>query len=217
MEENYFRYSQYTASIRSIYGPLFPVPSFYEWLREQLGQPPLQPAQPTSSKSWDDTCSNASTKTNHFDGNKNERWNKNQTDILVAMWKDNISLLQSTRSYETYLKIKTEVDKEGTSRTIKQIKDKLRNLIASYKKAKENNNKTGASPNFPPYFHVFDEVLGCRDVINLPEKLEIGVNSCSRADENDNEEHNDGEPDVSKVVKSVPKEIRGMGIKSGIC
>ena len=48
----------------------------------------------------------------------------------------------------------------------------MRTLKVSYKNAKENNNKTGASPIFSPHFHVFDEVLGTRDTVNLQHVLE---------------------------------------------
>lgn len=44
-------------------------------------------------------------------------------------------------SYEFFVKIKTAVDKNFPLKTIKQIKDKLRNLEGSYEKAKENNQK----------------------------------------------------------------------------
>ena len=41
--------------------------------------------------------------------------------------------------------------------------------------AKENNQKSEASPEFRQYFNDFDKVLGTRDVINLPHTAEVGV------------------------------------------
>ena len=58
------------------------------------------------------------------------------------------------------------------SNQLRQTKSQLRTLKESYKNAKENNNKTGASPIFSPHFHVFDEVLGTRDTVNLRHVLE---------------------------------------------
>ena len=55
----------------------------------------------------------------------------------------------------------------------------MQNLKDAYKRAKESNKKTGAASSFPPYFTQIDEILGCRDVVNLPEKTEVGANSIS--------------------------------------
>ena len=46
----------------------------------------------------------------------------------------------------------------------------MQNLKDAYKRAKESNKKTGAAPSFPPYFTQIDKILGCRDVMSLPEK-----------------------------------------------
>ena len=48
----------------------------------------------------------------------------------------------------------------------------MQNLKDAYKSVKESNKKTGAAPNFPPYFTQIVEILGCRDVMSLPEKNE---------------------------------------------
>ena len=69
-----------------------------------------------------------------------------------------------------WVKIEAAVDNLGPAKTIKQCKDKMRNLKDTYKRAKESNKKTGAVPSFPPYFTQIDEILGCRDVMSLPEK-----------------------------------------------
>ena len=122
MEGNYFRHLQYIASTQSIYGPLFPVQNFYKWLREDSGQlvsQPLIPASESSKKTWYDTCFNKSTDTNTFGGNKQGRWKKEQTDVSINMWTENITLLESTSSYVIFLKIKTAVHKNGQSKTIK--------------------------------------------------------------------------------------------------
>ena len=46
----------------------------------------------------------------------------------------------------------------------------MRNLKDAYKRAKESNKKTGAEPSFSPCFSQIDEILGCINVMNLPEK-----------------------------------------------
>ena len=57
------------------------------------------------------------------------------------------------QKYEIWVKIKAAVDNLGPNKTIKQCKEKMRNLKEAYKRAKESNKKTGATPSFPPYFN----------------------------------------------------------------
>ena len=66
-----------------------------------------------------------------------------------------------------------EVNKHRPEKTVTQCKNKIRNVKAAYKAAKENNKKKEASLEFCQYFNNFDEVLGTRDVINLPHIAEV--------------------------------------------
>ena len=52
--------------------------------------------------------------------------NKAQTDMLIAMWKECYKDLELTKQYSVWVKIKVEVDKLGKQKSIKQIKDNLR-------------------------------------------------------------------------------------------
>ena len=96
-----------------------------------------------------------------------------------------------------WVKIKAGVGNLGLTKTIKQCKDKMRNLKDAYKRAKESNKKTGAAPIFPPYFTQIDKILECRDVMSLPEKTEIGANSISYDEINAN---SDSDSDNNKSV-----------------
>ena len=109
------------------------------------------------------------------------QWTNPQTDKLVKLWKENIVLIESSRSNETSLEIKTEINKSGKEKTVLQYRNKIRNLKDIYKNAKENNAKTGSSSMFPQYFHDFDEVLGGRAIVNMSEMIEVGQ-VCHRAD-----------------------------------
>ena len=73
------------------------------------------------------------------------------------------------------LKIKVEIDKLGNSKSLKQVKDKLRNLKDAYKQARGNNKQTGKSPILCPFHEDFDEIFGARDTVNLPYAKEVGV------------------------------------------
>ena len=56
---------------------------------------------------------------------------------------------------------KRTLNKYGTPKSVRKCKDKLRYLKDQYKKANDNNKKSGAAPEFPPYYEDFDEMLGC--------------------------------------------------------
>eukprot|EP00795_Rhopilema_esculentum_P003532 gene3532-2016_t len=114
---------------------------------------------------------------------KNCRWSEKETRSLIKEWKDNVTELESSRNRQAWLKIINNVNKNGPKKTVEQAKKKLSNLKDGYKKAKENNRKSGAAPDFPPFFEDFDEVLSCRPIVELDLVREVGVaveedNSC---------------------------------------
>ena len=113
-----------------------------------------------------DTASNKRTR---------ESWNYTQTAKLVKLWNENINLIESSRCNEVWFTIRKELSKYGGQKTKKQCTDKLRNLKDLYKKAKENNRTSGASPETSLFFEDFDEILGSRDVSNMPELKEVGA------------------------------------------
>ena len=71
--------------------------------------------------------------------------------------------------------MKQEIDKKGQSKSVTQIKSKLRNMKDRYKKAEDNNSQTGTSPIYPPFHNDFEEMLTSRDVINLKYVNEVGT------------------------------------------
>lgn len=91
-----------------------------------------------------------------------------QTTVLVHEWKERIQELESSRATEAWRHIVEAVNKAGTPKSVKQCKNKIRNLKQSYKEAKANNNRTGSSPKTSPFFDTFDDVLGTRAVVTMP-------------------------------------------------
>ena len=72
--------------------------------------------------------------------------------------------------------MKQEIDKKGLSKSVTQIKSKLRNIMKdAYKKAKDSNSQTRTSPVYPPFYNDFEEMLASRDVINLKYVKEVGT------------------------------------------
>ena len=107
--------------------------------------------------------------------NENQSWTKEQSAVLVNMWKDLFQEIETFKQPSAWLKMKQEIDKKGLSKSVTQIKSKLRNMKDAYKKAKDNDSQTGTSPIYPPFYNDFEEMLGSIDVINLKYIKEIGT------------------------------------------
>ena len=59
--------------------------------------------------------------------------------------------------------------------SIRQCKDKIRNLNNNYKLAKDSSKRSGSAPQASAYFENFDQVLGTRDGISLQNITQVGV------------------------------------------
>ena len=107
--------------------------------------------------------------------NKRQRWTHEQTTVLIQKWKENFEVVESSRQYGAWLKIKVAVDAAGPDKSVRQCKDKMRNLKDVYKQARDNNKLTGVSPTYPPFYDDLDEVLGTRDCVSMPNVQEVGT------------------------------------------
>ena len=59
---------------------------------------------------------------------KRERWNTQQTEVLVNMWKDHYKELESSKQHSIWILIKNKIDAAKKPKTLRQIKTKIRNL-----------------------------------------------------------------------------------------
>ena len=129
--------------------------------------------------------------------------------------------MESARATETWNKIVEEVNKSGDPKTVKQCKDKIRNLKKKYKEAKANNNKTGRPPQTSPFYDSFHEVLATRAVVTMPGVIQSGQarseDSSSSSqdlsvefDESDQESESDaiGESDSDGSPSSVERRAK---------
>ncbi|CAH1258871.1 ZSCAN29 [Branchiostoma lanceolatum] len=74
---------------------------------------------------------------------------------------------------------------EGYPRSSKQIKVKLRGLKAKYRKAKQNNNRSGSARASCPLFEELDAVLWTRPSTNPTYLLETTNQESASSDEDD--------------------------------
>ena len=106
---------------------------------------------------------------------KRDCWMTAQTNPLVYWWKEYYNELETAKQHSLWAKIKVEIYKLRGPMSMKQVKDKLRNLKDAYKQARDNNKQTGKSPILCPFHEDFDEIFGARDTVNLPYAKEVGV------------------------------------------
>ena len=87
-----------------------------------------------------------------------------QTKALVYWWKEYYNELETAKQHSLWAKIKVEIDKLGNPKSLKEIKDKLRNLKDASKQARDNNKQTGKSPIFCPFYEDFEDIFGAREL-----------------------------------------------------
>ena len=80
-------------------------------------------------------------KESHDPKKKRERWDKEQTAILIEKSKEFFQEIESSGKTAVWIKIKMYVDQAGPKKSIQQCKDKFRNMKDGYKSAKDHNKK----------------------------------------------------------------------------
>ena len=107
-------------------------------------------------------------------------WTPPEEKLLIQTWSENFNQLQTIEKDEAWARILSAVSKVGV-KTLKQCKDKLRNMKELYKDAKDKNRQTGETFHKSPYFEEFDKVLGTRDVVVMPHLKQVGSNTTPTA------------------------------------
>ena len=112
-----------------------------------------------------------------------EKWSTKETKVFVPVWKGNFVELQLYKTPDVWREISTKIYEVGNGKSVKQCKQKLRNMKALFYDAKLNNGKTGNEPNFPLFYEDFESILGCRDAVKVSEMAEIGCKTLIKKDE----------------------------------
>ena len=90
------------------------------------------------------------------------------------MYVDKFDELESSGCNQIWPSIVEAVSSHGPEKTLKQCKVKIRNMKDAYKKCKDENKKSGNKSSKCPFYDEFDKLLSDRDVVNLPEFMEVG-------------------------------------------
>ena len=151
------------------------------------------------------------------------KWKDEQTTALVHEWKERIEELESSRATETWHHIVGAVNKAGSPKTVKQCKNKIRNLKQAYKDAKANNKWTGNSPKTSPFFDTFDDILGTRAVVTMPGVIqsdsypvEASNDSGEDSDDYETDSSDTPSPDQNAKRKKLPQKSARKPKKSRI-
>ena len=132
------------------------------------------PASSISSLSGDNAAAGPSTQSASASSCSTSHWTSEQTATLVALGKENNGKIESADIKTTWDRIVIEVNQFPEKKTLKQCKDKIRNLKQLYKEAKHQNKQSGNAPQTSPFFEDFDEALGNRPVITMPRVKRCG-------------------------------------------
>jgi len=130
------------------------------------------------------------TDSNAKEEGKINRFTDRQALLLVNLWMKHHTDCESSRSSVTWGMITDEVNKVGPHKSKKQVKRKMTNLKLQYKKAKQNNSRSGRTAKTSKFYDEIDSVLGSRDVMTMPAVVSAGF------DEVDVEYDSDGYDDV---------------------
>ena len=131
-------------------------PSFFEQYGDRLGKEqrhsPAFAVEQRNSPNPVNFGSHSSDK-DEGDGNDGDKgrnkWSAEQTDTLVASWRECFVQLESHKNHEAWRKIIAAVNKKGSAKTVSQGKKKLQNLKDRYKDAKSKHKRSGKARNLP--------------------------------------------------------------------
>lgn len=90
-------------------------------------------------------------------------WSSRETQMLISLWSDESVQQKLSRTYRNksiYEAISMKMSEKGYSRTWQQCQRKIKSLKMTYRRAKDNNGKSGRSRITCPFFEELDRVLG---------------------------------------------------------
>ena len=149
------------------------------------------------------------------------RWTYGQSKCIVNLWCEKQDMLNSSRCNQAWSSIKVEADKYGNSKSVIQCKNKIKALKDQYKKAKENNGKSGEEPKSSTFYDQFDRILSEKTIFTMSEFKEVGQKSViaspkfSKSHQNNKEKSQANNTNDSKFfvfLKGDPSKVRHPGV-----
>ena len=124
---------------------------------------PAQSSPPAASpaESADAEDSSQASESSAKAGRGYGKWREEEEKLLVQLWCDKHTRLESRHAKQVWEEIAKEISKirKVTSR---QCRRKMKYLKDRYKEAKDHNrNQTGGDKKTSPFYEEIDSVLGC--------------------------------------------------------
>ena len=94
-------------------------------------------------------------------------WTDAEVTALIAIWGEEEIQRQldgATRNIKVYEKLAARLSslEDCSDRTAVQCREKIKKLKGDYRKAKDNNNRSGRGRTICAFFNQLDAILGCR-------------------------------------------------------
>ncbi|XP_035679810.1 uncharacterized protein LOC118418060 [Branchiostoma floridae] len=126
-------------------------------------------------------------------------WGVEETRCLVGLWGELEvqKKFDNFRSKQAMEKIVRGMSEAGFERTLKQIQTKMRDMRYRYRKAKRDNQKSGAGPSTCPFYAELDKMLGDRPATLPHHIVQTNFSSSSASDTESGEEDGENEADTA--------------------
>ena len=98
-------------------------------------------------------------------------WTESKTKTLIRIWGGEEvqqkldGVVRNTNIYET---MSQEPSKVGINRSWKKCHDRIKNLLAKYRKTKHNNRRAGNNQHSCSYYNEIDAIIDKRPVSTPP-------------------------------------------------
>ncbi|CAF4146149.1 unnamed protein product [Rotaria sp. Silwood2] len=147
---------------------------------------------------------------------RGKNWSEEETSIFINIWSDHYANLMAigSRNAPIYQSMAQQLNQLLSPRlmTGADVKSKIANLVAEYRKRKKEQGKTGSSPSSWRYFDQIDKLLGERpfndesltsDSIALQHEQLEEIENVSASEWNENFITEEADDSVSNLIKEI--------------
>ncbi|CAM1305550.1 Uncharacterised protein g4092 [Pycnogonum litorale] len=143
---------------------------------------------------------------------RSESWSYHETQLLVSVWADEKiqrSLEEMTRNKCVWEVVSGKFNSSNSFgyRSWVQCKEKIRGLVSTYRKVKNNNNRSGSGRKSCPFYAEIDAVLCTRALTEPPSTVQSLIDQSNTVEvvemavESATEEY--GNQDLSAIYQST--------------
>ncbi|CAF1453115.1 unnamed protein product [Rotaria sordida] len=159
---------------------------------------------------------------------RSKNWSEEDTAVFIDIWSEHYESLMTggTRNTKIYHAMAKQLNEFLSPRVMTgaDVKAKITNLVAEYRKKRKESGKTGSSPSSWRYFEQIDKLLGERpfndeslisDSISLQEQFLEEIENVSASDLNLNSLTKDDDDDnISNLIKDIEESTNNFDHRS---